>query len=66
MVQKLQPLLLCGRAGTRLWPLSYKSYPKQFTRLTGEESLLQPSALGYLSPVLFEERNAQARPKQAA
>ena len=38
------PLLLCGGSGTRLWPLSRKSYPKQFVELTGEESLYQASA----------------------
>ncbi len=40
----IYPLLLCGGSGTRLWPLSRKSYPKQFTRLTGETSLFQASA----------------------
>lgn len=44
MTQAIHPLLLCGGSGTRLWPLSRKSYPKQFTRLTGEESLFQMSA----------------------
>ena len=40
----IHPLLLCGGSGTRLWPLSRKSYPKQFVELTGEESLYQASA----------------------
>ena len=40
----IHPVLLCGGSGTRLWPLSRKSYPKQFARLTGEESLFQGSA----------------------
>jgi mannose-1-phosphate guanylyltransferase / mannose-6-phosphate isomerase len=40
----IHPVLLCGGSGTRLWPLSRKSYPKQFTRITGEESLFQASA----------------------
>lgn len=44
MPQDIHPLLLCGGSGTRLWPLSRKSYPKQFTKLTGEESLFQASA----------------------
>ena len=44
MAQDIHPLLLCGGSGTRLWPLSRKSYPKQFTKLTGEESLFQASA----------------------
>lgn len=40
----VHPVLLCGGSGTRLWPLSRKSYPKQFARLTGAESLFQGSA----------------------
>ena len=40
----LSPVLLCGGSGTRLWPLSRKSYPKQFVALTVEESLYQASA----------------------
>ena len=44
MTQDIYPVLLCGGAGTRLWPLSRKSYPKQFARITGEESLFQASA----------------------
>jgi mannose-1-phosphate guanylyltransferase/mannose-6-phosphate isomerase len=37
----ITPVILCGGSGTRLWPVSRKSYPKQFSRLTGEESLFQ-------------------------
>ncbi|MCJ1903267.1 mannose-1-phosphate guanylyltransferase/mannose-6-phosphate isomerase [Paracoccus versutus] len=40
----IYPVLLCGGSGTRLWPLSRKSYPKQFAQLTGCESLFQASA----------------------
>lgn len=40
----IHPVLLCGGSGTRLWPLSRKSYPKQFVKLMGEESLFQSSA----------------------
>lgn len=40
----ITPVLLCGGSGTRLWPLSRKSYPKQFAPLVGEESLFQASA----------------------
>ena len=39
------PVLLCGGSGTRLWPLSRRGYPKQFTRLLGERSLFAASAL---------------------
>ena len=34
----IHPVLLCGGSGTRLWPLSRKSYPKQFARLIGEDT----------------------------
>lgn len=37
----LIPVILCGGSGTRLWPLSRETYPKQFLRLLGEDSLLQ-------------------------
>ncbi len=40
----ITPVLLCGGSGTRLWPLSRKSYPKQFSPLLGEQSLFQASA----------------------
>lgn len=45
MTHIVQPILLAGGSGTRLWPLSRKSYPKQFAKLMGEESLFQTSAL---------------------
>ncbi len=53
----ITPILLCGGSGTRLWPLSRKSYPKQFAALTGEETLFQASARrlsgkGYAAPVV--------------
>ena len=36
------PIILCGGSGTRLWPLSRKSYPKQFLSITNKnKSLLQ-------------------------
>ncbi|MFW5969535.1 MAG: mannose-1-phosphate guanylyltransferase/mannose-6-phosphate isomerase [Halofilum sp. (in: g-proteobacteria)] len=35
----LQPVLLAGGSGTRLWPLSRRAYPKQFVPLLGEGSL---------------------------
>ena len=40
----ITPVLLAGGSGTRLWPVSRKSFPKQFTPLIGEESLFQASA----------------------
>ena len=44
MTNLIHPVLLCGGSGTRLWPLSRKSHPKQFVKLLGEESLFQSSA----------------------
>ncbi len=41
----LVPVVLCGGSGTRLWPLSRESFPKQFLRLHGEHSLLQQTLL---------------------
>lgn len=38
---KLFPVILCGGAGTRLWPVSRQSHPKPFMRIGGDESLLQ-------------------------
>ena len=47
---KITPLLLCGGSGTRLWPLSRKSFPKQFARLTGATSLFQQVATRLSGP----------------
>lgn len=44
MIEKIYPVLLCGGSGTRLWPLSRRSFPKQFVKLMGEQSLFQASA----------------------
>ncbi|MGK7651236.1 mannose-1-phosphate guanylyltransferase/mannose-6-phosphate isomerase [Roseovarius sp. B08] len=40
----ITPVLLCGGSGTRLWPLSRKSYPKQFAPIWGQETLFQRTA----------------------
>ena len=42
--QPITPVILAGGAGTRLWPLSRKSYPKQFSKIIGTESLFQCTA----------------------
>lgn len=38
------PVILCGGSGTRLWPLSRKSFPKQLLSFSNEDSLLQETA----------------------
>jgi len=40
----IQPVILCGGSGTRLWPLSRSGFPKQFLCLTSDESLFQQAA----------------------
>ena len=37
----VQPVIMAGGSGTRLWPLSRAGYPKQFLVLSGERSLFQ-------------------------
>ena len=54
----ITPVLLCGGSGTRLWPLSRKSYPKQFVPLVGETTLFQASAkrlsgAGFAAPLVL-------------
>ncbi len=42
---KVIPVILCGGAGTRLWPLSREAYPKQLLSLVDDKSLLQNTIL---------------------
>ncbi len=48
------PVLLAGGHGNRLWPLSRKSYPKQFAKLLGETSLFQQSVLRLCSSDIID------------
>jgi len=62
MSNLIHPVLLCGGSGTRLWPLSRKSHPKQFVKLLGEESLFQSSArrlsgAGFAAPFVVTGSN---------
>lgn len=41
----LIPVILCGGAGSRLWPVSRESHPKPFMRLADGQSLLQKAFL---------------------
>jgi mannose-1-phosphate guanylyltransferase / mannose-6-phosphate isomerase len=54
----VHPVILCGGAGTRLWPASRKTYPKQFSRLVGALSLYQStltrlSGPGFADPLIL-------------
>ncbi|WP_299593146.1 mannose-1-phosphate guanylyltransferase/mannose-6-phosphate isomerase [uncultured Microbulbifer sp.] len=51
----ITPVILCGGAGTRLWPKSRKMLPKQLLSLTGEQTMLQQTlerVRGYEKPVI--------------
>ena len=41
MTVTVQPVIMAGGSGTRLWPLSRAGYPKQFLALSGTTSLFQ-------------------------
>src|SRR3546814_12889241 len=49
----VQPVLLSGGAGTRLWPMSRSTYPKQFIPLTTDWTLFQEAALRVAHSGLF-------------
>ena len=51
--QSLIPVLMCGGAGTRLWPVSRESMPKQFVPLIGERSTFQQTLARIADPALF-------------
>ena len=53
-MSKVHPVLLAGGSGTRLWPLSRKSYPKQFSNLIGGQTLFQQSAVRLTSSALVK------------
>jgi mannose-1-phosphate guanylyltransferase/mannose-6-phosphate isomerase len=51
----LIPVILCGGAGSRLWPISRELHPKPFIRLADNQSLLQKAFLrGALLPQVSE------------
>lgn len=52
---RIHPIILSGGSGSRLWPLSRESYPKQLQRLFSERSLLQEAVLraqGWGAPIV--------------
>src|SRR5258707_2751581 len=47
------PVIMCGGAGTRLWPVSRESMPKQFVSLVGSQSTFQQVLDRISDPNLF-------------
>src|SRR3954465_10935466 len=45
----IQPVIMAGGRGTRLWPLSRAGFPKQFLSLGSEESLFQQAIARLMS-----------------
>jgi mannose-1-phosphate guanylyltransferase/mannose-6-phosphate isomerase len=54
MDRRIVPLIMCGGAGTRLWPASREVHPKQFLRLFDKHSTFQNTLLRVSDPALFE------------
>jgi len=54
MSRRIIPLIMCGGAGTRLWPASREGRPKQFLPLFGARSTFQDTLLRVSDPELFE------------
>ena len=59
----IQPVILAGGTGTRLWPVSRELYPKQLINLIGDNSLLQTTLQrihdlpGILPPIIVVGEN---------
>src|SRR3984893_17269722 len=54
MNKRIIPLVMCGGAGTRLWPASREGRPKQFLPLFGARSTFQDTILRVSDASLFE------------
>jgi mannose-1-phosphate guanylyltransferase/mannose-6-phosphate isomerase len=54
MTKRIIPLIMCGGAGTRLWPASREVRPKQFLPLFGARSTFQDTLVRVSDPTLFE------------
>jgi mannose-1-phosphate guanylyltransferase / mannose-6-phosphate isomerase len=50
---RIVPVIMCGGAGTRLWPVSRESMPKQFVPLVGPDSTFQQVLARINDPALF-------------
>src|SRR5262245_8811516 len=53
MTARIVPVIMCGGAGTRLWPVSRESMPKQFVPLVGSHTTFQQVLGRIADPELF-------------
>lgn len=58
----IQPIIIAGGVGSRLWPLSREAFPKQFQKLHGNKTMLQATierlqGLDYLPPIVICNEN---------
>ncbi len=61
----ITPVILCGGAGTRLWPLSRRATPKQMLALTGAETMLALTARRVADAALYRPAIVAAAADQA-
>ena len=61
MAAQIIPVIMCGGAGTRLWPISRESMPKQFVPFVGPESTFQQVLAGTDPELFASDRAHQGR-----
>jgi mannose-1-phosphate guanylyltransferase/mannose-6-phosphate isomerase len=57
----IQPVILSGGSGTRLWPYSREAYPKQFLSFTGDKTLFQDTVVR-VEDMNVDPRRAEVKP----
>jgi mannose-1-phosphate guanylyltransferase/mannose-6-phosphate isomerase len=57
----IQPVILSGGSGTRLWPYSREAYPKQFLSFTGDKTLFQDT-VARVEDMPVDPGQAEVRP----
>lgn len=57
----IQPVILSGGSGTRLWPYSREAYPKQFLSFTGDKTLFQDTVVR-VEGLEVDPRHAEVNP----
>src|SRR5262245_33817524 len=58
VMNRIRPVIMCGAAGTRLWPFSRQELPKQLLAIISDRSLLQETAARvssgkFLAPIII-------------